>query len=131
MTRRRHRYSTAGNGLAGLRRWRGIAVLAALALWLGAVLPGFCLAPMPAAASPAAMTHLPVESAPADAADEHAVGLLCATSTVCCAILSPTGQMEERQQAAANTTLPLWVSFVTRRPDPPPPKAGAGALPNR
>tara|TARA_R110000824_G_scaffold3234_4_gene15140 strand:- start:56013 stop:56405 length:393 start_codon:yes stop_codon:yes gene_type:complete len=130
MTRRR-RHTTAGNGLAGLRHWRGVAVLAALALWLGAVLSGFCLAPMSAAASPAAMTHLPVESAPADAADEHAVGLLCATSAACYAILSPTGQMEERQQVAANATLPLWVSFVTRRPDPPPPKACLGALPSR
>lgn len=131
MTGRRHRYATAGNGLAGLRHWRGVAIAASLALWLGAVLPGLCLTSMPAAASPATMTHLPAGNAPADAEGDHAVSPLCAASAVCCAILPPTEQVEKRQQIAADTTLPLWVSFVTRRPDPPPPKSMPEAVPDR
>lgn len=131
MTQRRREHATAGNGLAGLRQWRGVAVLAALVMWLGAVLPGFCLAPMPAAASQAAMTHLPTGDAPADAEGDHAVSPLCAASAVCCAILPPTEQMEKRQQTAADTTLPLWVSFAARRPDPPPPKSVPEAVPDR
>lgn len=128
MTRRRHRHATAGNGLAGLQHWRGVTIAAALAMWLGAVLAGFSLAPMPVAASPAATAHLLVESAPADNESNHAVSPFCEGSAVCCAILPSTGQMEVRQQTASGAASTLWVSFGMRRPDPPPPRARAGSF---
>ncbi|PKQ09125.1 MAG: hypothetical protein CVT73_04305 [Alphaproteobacteria bacterium HGW-Alphaproteobacteria-12] len=108
-----------------MRHWRGIAIAAALTIWLGTVPAGFSLAPMPVAASPAAMAHLPVESAPADDESDHAVSPFCEASAVCCAILPPTGQMEVRQQTDSGAASTLWVSFGMRRPDPPPPRARA------